>query len=106
MRSFLHLVAGRAIAGLGPFLSPSVVAQTCGPSYIETFDRIRAPLLPSGWIGSQGINLTGAPPWRTSTVTPYTPANDVLSPAPDNILDNRLDVQVYLSPFDPVFTFY
>ena len=50
-----------------------------------------APALPAGWAATQGTNLTGAPPWVTSTTGPDTAPNDAFSPGPNNILDNRLD---------------
>ncbi len=73
----------------------------------EDFDSMRAPLLPTGWMVSQGVNVTGAPFWVTSAVMPYTAPNDVFSTAPDNILDNRLDTPVFgASPFDNSISFW
>ncbi|HKQ07966.1 MAG TPA: HYR domain-containing protein [Blastocatellia bacterium] len=57
----------------------------------ENFDGVSAPALPAGWTASQGTNLTGAPPWQTSTTSPDTAPNDAFSPSPNNVLDNRLD---------------
>jgi cell division septation protein DedD len=52
------------------------------------------------------MNLTGAPFWGTSTITPHTPPNDVFSTAPDNILDNRLDAPPHsIGIFDNSLTF-
>ena len=65
-----------------------------GPVYTENFDGVRSPALPSDWVASQGVNVTGAPFWVTSVVTPDTAPNDAFSPAPANILDNRLDTPV------------
>ena len=64
------------------------------PVYTENFDGVRSPALPSDWVASQGVNVTGAPFWVTSVVTPDTAPNDAFSTAPDNILDNRLDTPV------------
>ncbi len=64
------------------------------PVYAENFDGLRSPLLPSNWVASQGVNVTGAPSWVTSIVTPDTAPNDAFSTCPDNILDNRLDTPV------------
>lgn len=64
------------------------------PVYAENFDGVRAPLLPLGWVASQGVNVTGAPLWVTSPLSPQTAPNDAFSTAPDNILDNRLDTPV------------
>jgi hypothetical protein len=63
----------------------------CPPQYTQNFDFVTPPALPAGWTASQGMNLTGAPLWITSAITPDTPPNDAFSTAPDNILDNRLD---------------
>jgi hypothetical protein len=52
---------------------------------------MRAPLLPATWVTSQGVNVSGAPRWVTTSVTPDTVPNAAFSTAPDNILDNRLD---------------
>ncbi len=71
-----------------------VSAGGLGAIYTENFDGVRAPVLPSGWVASQGLNVTGAPLWVTSVVAPHTAANDAFSTAPDNILDNRLDTPV------------
>jgi hypothetical protein len=64
------------------------------PQIVSDFDAMRAPLLPTGWVASQGVNVTGAPLWVTTRVTPGTAPNDAFSTAPDNILDNRLDTPV------------
>jgi hypothetical protein len=63
----------------------------CPPYLVQNFDEMRAPLLPTDWVASQGVNVTGAPLWVTTRVTPHTVPNDSFSTAPDNILDNRLD---------------
>lgn len=64
------------------------------------------PALPSGWVASQGANVTGAPLWVTSAVMPHTAPNDAFSTAPDNILDNRLDTPLLTaSAFDPGISF-
>ena len=68
-----------------------VSAGGLGPIYTENFDGVRSPALPSGWVASQGVNVTGAPLWVTSIVTPDTAPNDAFSTAPNNVLDNRLD---------------
>jgi len=57
----------------------------------ENFDGVVAPALPAGWVATQGTNLTGAPFWVTSAVTPDTAPNDAFSTCPSNVLDNRLD---------------
>ena len=59
--------------------------------FTENFDGVTAPALPAGWAATQGTNLTGAPPWVTSTTGPDTAPNDAFSTSPNNILDNRLD---------------
>jgi Tol biopolymer transport system component len=52
------------------------------------------------------MNVTGAPPWVTTTITPDTPPNDVFSTAPDDILDNRLDAPLIRAGiFDNSVTF-
>jgi hypothetical protein len=80
--------------------------QGCPPSYVQDFDGVTPPALPAGWTASQGMNLSGAPVWVTSPVTPHTPPNDVFSTAPDNILDNRLDApQHFVGMFDNSLTF-
>ncbi len=67
---------------------------------------MRSPLLPTGWVASQGVNVTGAPLWVTSAVTPDTAPNDAFSTAPDNLLDNRLDTPVFSAdPFGYIVTF-
>ena len=71
----------------------SALAASC-PQIVSDFDAMRAPLLPTGWVASQGVNVTGAPLWVTTRVTPDTAPNDAFSTAPDNILDNRLDTPV------------
>ncbi len=71
----------------------SMLAQ-CPPYLVKNFDEMRAPLLPTGWVASQGVSVIGAPLWVTSRVTPDTAPNDAFSTAPDNILDNRLDTSV------------
>ncbi|HWM25337.1 MAG TPA: hypothetical protein VNP98_10965 [Chthoniobacterales bacterium] len=80
-------------------VASSALAQ-CPPYFVQNFDAVRAPLLPTDWVASQGVNVTGAPEWVTTTVTPHTVPNDPFSTAPDNILDNRLDTPVLpTSPF-------
>jgi hypothetical protein len=56
---------------------------------------MRAPLLPTDWVASQGVNVTGAPFWVTSNVASQSVPNDAFSAAPDNILDNRLDTPLF-----------
>ena len=94
-------------AALLHVLTSSAQAQ-CPPIFVENFDTLRAPLLPTGWTASQGINATSAPLWVTSTVTPYSAANDAFSTAPGDILDNRLDTSLLqtISFFFTVFRFY
>ncbi|HKP02536.1 MAG TPA: choice-of-anchor Q domain-containing protein [Chthoniobacterales bacterium] len=73
----------------------------CPPQYTQNFDFVTPPALPAGWTASQGMNLTGAPLWVTSAITPDTPPNDAFSTAPDNILDNRLDTpSIFVSSND------
>ncbi len=79
----MSVIAGAASALAGP----------C-PQIVSDFDAMRAPLLPTDWVASQGVNVTGAPLWVTTRVTPATAPNDAFSTAPDNILDNRLDTPV------------
>jgi hypothetical protein len=80
--------------------------QGCPPRYSQDFDGVTPPLLPANWIATQGMNVTGAPPWVTSTITPNTPPNDVFSTAPDNILDNRLDTPpIFAGIWDNTVTF-
>ena len=57
----------------------------------ENFDGVTAPALPAGWVATQGINVTKAPLWVTSTTTPDTAPNHTFSTDPDNILDNYLE---------------
>jgi hypothetical protein len=56
---------------------------------------MRSPLLPTGWVASQGVNVTGAPFWVTSNAASHSAPNDAFSTAPDNILDNRLDTPLF-----------
>ena len=83
-----------ALLGL-PFLAAasSVLAQ-CPRYLLSNFDTMRAPLMPANWVASQGVNVTGAPLWVTTSVTPDSVPNAAFSTAPDNILDNRLDTPV------------
>jgi hypothetical protein len=68
---------------------------------------MRAPLLPTGWVASQGANVTGAPPWVTSNVASHSLPNGAFSAAPDNILDNRLDIPSFVAdPWGPGITFW
>jgi hypothetical protein len=57
--------------------------QGCPPLYAEDFDGVTPPLLPANWTATQGMNVTGAPLWVTSTISPATPPNDVFSSAPE-----------------------
>lgn len=98
------LVALLAVPVLGA--PSSVSAQGCPPRDTENFDEVTPPALPAGWVASQGVNVTGAPLWVTSNVTPHTAPNDAFSTAPDNILDNRLDTALFQAdPFGPGITF-
>jgi hypothetical protein len=96
---------------LTALLATSVLALAssglaCDPLFTENFDSMRSPLLPAGWVASQGVNVTGAPFWVTSAVTPHTAPNDAFSTAPDNILDNRLDTPLLSAgPFDDAVFF-
>ncbi len=84
----------------------SAPGQGCPPRYSEDFDEVTPPVLPANWVATQGVNVTGAPFWVTSTITPDTPPNDVFSTAPDNILDNRLDAPpLFAGDFDDSVTF-
>ncbi|HTG45242.1 MAG TPA: hypothetical protein VK633_11995, partial [Verrucomicrobiae bacterium] len=69
----------------------SARGQGCPPQYAQNFDGVQPPALPAGWTATQGMNVTGAPLWVTSTINSDTPPNAAFSTAPDNILDNRLD---------------
>ncbi|MEY2488115.1 MAG: hypothetical protein QOC70_57 [Verrucomicrobiota bacterium] len=91
--STAHLTASIASTLIALFAIP-VSAGGLGPIYTENFDAVRSPSLPSGWVASQGVNVTGSPLWVTSIVAPNTAPNDAFSTAPDNILDNRLDTPV------------
>jgi hypothetical protein len=83
----------------------SMLAQ-CPPSFVENFDGVAPPALPSGWVASQGANVTGAPLWVTSNVASHSWPNDAFSTAPGNILDNRLDTPLLsASIFDPGISF-
>jgi hypothetical protein len=84
---------GLKVALISLFAIP-VYAGGLGAIYTENFDGVRSPLLPEGWVASQGVNVAGAPLWVTSIVLPDTAANDAFSTAPGNILDNRLDTPV------------
>jgi len=86
-------VIAPAVAASPPGLAE--VGQCAIP--VSTFDAMRAPLLPTDWVTSQGVNVTGAPLWVTTRATPDTAPNDAFSTAPDNILDNRLDTPVLAS---------
>jgi hypothetical protein len=68
---------------------------------------MRSPLLPTGWVVSQGVNVTGAPFWVTSNAASQSAPNDAFSAAPDNILDNRLDTPVFSAdPFAVGMSFW
>lgn len=84
----------------------SARGQGCPPRYVQDFDVVTPPMLPADWTATQGMNVTGAPLWITSTITPDTPPNAVFSTAPDNILDNRLDAPpISAGFFDNTVTF-
>ncbi len=84
----------------------SVRGQGCPPRYSQDFDQMTPPVLPADWTATQGVNVTAAPFWVTSPITPDTPPNDVFSSAPDNILDNRLDAPpIFASIWDNSVTF-
>ncbi|PYJ10511.1 MAG: hypothetical protein DMF06_06190, partial [Verrucomicrobia bacterium] len=89
-----------ALFGL-PFLTAASSAPgQCPPRGTEYFDGVTAPSLPTGWVASQGVNVTGAPLWVTSNVGSHSWPNDAFSTAPDNILDNRLDTPLFAAdPF-------
>jgi hypothetical protein len=84
----------RALLVMSVLAAASSTLAQCPPYLVQNFDAMRAPLLPTGWVASQGVNVTGAPLWVATRVTPHTVPNDVFSTAPDNILDNRLDTSV------------
>jgi hypothetical protein len=93
-----------ALLAMSVFAAASGLA--CDPLFTENFDSMRSPLLPAGWVASQGVNVTGAPFWVTSAVMPHTAPNDAFSTAPDNILDNRLDTPLLSAgPFDDAVFF-
>src|SRR5688572_28603383 len=79
------------IALFGVLAAASSALAQCPPRGTEYFDAVTPPALPADWVASQGMYLTGAPPWVTSNVASHTWSNDAFSTAPDNILDNRLD---------------
>ena len=110
MQPFLRYLAAFLTSTLIALLAIKVSAspfQACGPVFTQNFDGVTPPALPSGWVASQGVNVTGAPFWVTSTVTPQTPPNAAFSTAPDNILDNRLDTPVLpIIPTQNVVTFW
>ena len=94
-----------ALFALAALAGASAHGQGCPPWYTQNFDGVTPPVLPAGWMASQGVNVTGAPIWGTSTVTPDTPPNDVFSTAPDNILDNRLDLMLRVGTYDNTVSF-
>jgi hypothetical protein len=51
---------GFRVALIALFATP-VSAGSLGALYAENFDGVRSPLLPAGWVASQGVNVTGAP---------------------------------------------
>jgi hypothetical protein len=110
MQPFLRYLAAFITSTLIALLAIPVSASPlggCGSVFNQNFDGVTPPALPSGWVASQGVNVTGAPLWVTSTVTPQTSPNDVFSTAPDNILDNRLDTPVLpISPTTNLVTFW
>jgi hypothetical protein len=93
-RLLVRYLAASIACSLLALSTPPVSAGGLGPIYTENFDGVRSPALPSGWVASQGVNVTGAPLWVTSIVAPETAPNGAFSTAPDNILDNRLDTPV------------
>lgn len=84
----------------------SARGQGCPPRYSEDFDEVTPPVLPANWTATQGVNVTGAPFWVTSPITPDTPPNDIFSTAPANILDNRIDAPpIFAGTFDNSVSF-
>jgi hypothetical protein len=88
-------LTGALTALFASFLVAVAAPAQCPPRGTEYFDNVTPPALPAGWVTSQGMNVTGAPPWVTSNVASHTWPNDAFSTAPDNILDNRLDTPLF-----------
>src|SRR5947209_16938890 len=73
--------AWTVLLALSVLAAASSAPAQCPPNYAQNFDGVTPPALPSGWVASQGVNVTGAPFWRTSTIMPDTPPNDAFSTA-------------------------
>src|SRR5437016_12473135 len=99
MRLFLGYLAASITSALIALLAVNVFASTsgstCGAIFTQNFDSVTPPALPAGWVASQGVNVTGAPLWVTSNITPHTSPNDAFSIAPGYVLDNRLDTPAF-----------
>src|SRR5437763_1467485 len=80
----LFILVGAAIASVSSVHTATLTADGggCPPIYTQNFDSVTPPELPADWVASQGVNMTGAPFWVTSTITPDTPPNDAFSTAP------------------------
>ncbi len=73
---------------------------TCPPMLFENFDGVTPPMLPSGWMATQGINMGGFPFWVTSNSgdpmpSADSPPNAAYTVDPANLLDNRLDTPAF-----------
>ena len=68
--------------------------------FFENFDGVTPPMLPSGWMATQGINGGGFPFWVTSnsgapTPPADSPPNAAYTVDPNNLLDNRLNTPIF-----------
>lgn len=69
--------------------TPGITPCADALSFLEHFDGVTAPALPSGW---SATNAAGPPPlWVTSTTTPNSPPNDAFIDDPTTVSDKRLD---------------
>lgn len=91
VRATLQLQDGENNLGAWSFdfsLGPVPLAQD--------FDDAAPPLLPDGWVTSQGANFAGFGPWVGSSLGTPSPVavslpNAAFTLDPNNVLDNRLD---------------
>jgi hypothetical protein len=99
---------GRNVQGFDYIDDVSVAGSAgCDPQVItfgQNFDGVTPPMLPAGWMATQGVNNGGFPFWVTSNAgvpapPADTPPNALFTQDPFDILDNRID-----SPSIPIAT--
>jgi hypothetical protein len=72
----LHLQDGATDLG---YITYTLTLGTTAAGFSETFDGVAAPALPAGWTtAASGCEV----PWVTSTLSPFSGANDAFAPDP------------------------